>query len=94
MTNTINTEISDRICKHMNEDHGDTLVLYAQFFGKVSNLKSAKMLSIDNQAMYLAIDDTSDNPLKIEFDHNLKDAQDAHHTLVSMLKEAKKTLAE
>jgi putative heme iron utilization protein len=48
------------------------------------------MLSIDNEAMYLDINDSNDNPLKIEFDHNLKDAKDAHHTLVSMLQEAKK----
>ena len=91
MTETITTAVSDRICKHMNEDHADTLVLYAEFFGKVSNIKSAKMLSIDNEAMYLGLNGSSDNPLKIEFEHNLKDAQDAHHTLVTMLQEAKKS---
>ena len=90
MTETITTAVSDRICKHMNQDHGDALVLYAEFFGKVSNIKSAKMLSIDHQAMYLGLDDRSDQPLKIEFDHSLKDAQDAHHTLVNMLQEARK----
>ncbi len=91
MTEIITTAISDRICKHMNEDHADTLPLYAKCFGKVSDVKNAKMLSIDNEAMYLAIDENSDKPLKIKFDHNLEDAKDAHTTLVSMLKTAKKT---
>ena len=89
MSETITTAVSDRICKHMNKDHGDAIVLYAQFFGKVDDLQNAKMLSIDNQAMYLAIDDDADNPVKIEFDHDLADAQDAHHTLVEMLKKAR-----
>ena len=91
MTETITTTVSDRICKHMNKDHGDALVLYAQFFGKLSEIQSARMLSIDHQAMYLAIDNDSEQTLKIEFDHQLENAQDAHHTLVEMMKEAKQS---
>lgn len=91
MTETITTTVSDRICKHMNKDHGDALVLYAQFFGKLSEIQSARMLSIDHQAMYLAIDNDSEQTLKIEFDHQLENAQDAHHTLVAMMKEAKQS---
>jgi putative heme iron utilization protein len=91
MSETITTTISDRICKHMNQDHGDALVLYAKFFGKLSNVESAKMLSIDHQAMYLAIDNQNKEPLKIEFDHQLENAQDAHHTLVAMMKQAQES---
>ena len=91
MTETITTAVSDRICKHMNKDHGDALVLYAQFFGKLSNIQSAKMLSIDNQAMYLEIDNNSEQKLKIEFDHQLENAQDAHQSLVAMMKEAQQS---
>jgi putative heme iron utilization protein len=28
-------------------------------------------------------------PVRIEFDHPLKDAEDAHHTLVAMIKQAR-----
>ena len=28
-------------------------------------------------------------PVRVEFDHNLKDAEDAHHTLVAMIKQAR-----
>jgi putative heme iron utilization protein len=91
MTETITSAISDRICNHMNKDHSDALILYAEYFGKISNIKNAKMLSIDNQAMYLEIDHNSENPLAIQFDHPLEDAKDAHNTLVAMMKEAQKT---
>lgn len=92
MREVITPQVSARICKHMNEDHGDALILYAQYFGKLDNFKTAKMLSIDNQAMYLSIDGNDAQPLRIEFDHTLEDAKDAHHTLVEMLKEARKNL--
>ncbi len=29
-------------------------------------------------------------PVRVEFDHTLKDAEDAHHTLIDMLKQARK----
>jgi putative heme iron utilization protein len=28
-------------------------------------------------------------PVRVEFDHPLKDAEDAHHTLVAMIKQAR-----
>lgn len=90
MSESITPEISDRICKHMNEDHGDAIALYAKYFGKQENLTSAKMLSIDHQGMFLTVNGQEENPLRIEFDHTLEDAKDAHHTLVEMLKEARK----
>jgi putative heme iron utilization protein len=89
MTETITPAISDRICKHMNEDHGDAIALYARYYGQISSLENAKMLSIDNEGMYLVIDEEKEKPLRIEFDHTLEDAKDAHHTLVEMLKKAK-----
>ena len=30
-------------------------------------------------------------PLRIDFDHELADAEDAHHTLIAMLKEVRKS---
>lgn len=89
MSETITAAISDRICKHMNNDHGDALILYAKHYGKLDKLNSAKMLSIDNEGMYLIIDENDENPLRINFDHSLVDAKDAHHTLVEMLKTIK-----
>lgn len=86
MTEPITTAVSDRICKHMNKDHQDAIALYAKYYGEVTPLNNAKMLSIDNEGMYLIIDDQQETPLRIAFDHTLEDAKDAHNTLVEMLK--------
>ncbi|MBR8829459.1 MAG: DUF2470 domain-containing protein [Gomphosphaeria aponina SAG 52.96 = DSM 107014] len=91
MSETITREISDRICQHMNEDHGEALRLYAQVFGKTNNPETAKMLSIDPQGMNLAVKiKENDVAIRIEFDHVLKDAADAHQTLIEMVKQARK----
>ena len=90
MTEAFTLEISDRICQHMNEDHSDAIVLYAKSFGGATNATSAEMLKIDATGMDLLVkqQDTS-QPLRISFDHVLQDAEDAHHTLITMVKQAR-----
>lgn len=87
--------ISDRICKHMNDDHSDAIVLYAQAFGNCPEATAAKMLSIDATGMNLDVetDEGTERSLRIAFDRHLKDAQDAHHILVDMMKEARQKLS-
>ncbi|NEO56440.1 MAG: DUF2470 domain-containing protein [Okeania sp. SIO3B5] len=90
MSDSFTREISNRICSHMNEDHADAVLLYAQKFGSYSNSTAAKMLSIDAQGMNLTVEVSGESlPIRIEFDHTLKDAEDAHHTLIDMLKLAR-----
>lgn len=91
MSEAFSTEISDRICKHMNEDHANAVALYAQTFGNSPDTEAAQMLSIDAQGMNLMAEiNGSSVPIRIEFDHALKDAEDAHHTLIDMVKQARK----
>lgn len=88
MSETITPAISDRICKHMNKDHADAVVFYAKNYGKQPEAQTAQMVAIDSQGMNLAAQINGETvPVRVEFDHVLKDAQDAHHTLVAMLKE-------
>ena len=90
MSNLFTSEVSDRICSHMNEDHQYAVLLYAQKFGSHSNSKAAKMLSIDALGMNLIAEVSGESlPIIIEFDHTLKDTEDAHHTLIDMLKLAR-----
>ena len=92
MSETITPAISDRICKHMNEDHAEAVALYAQVYGNTPQTESATMISIDPQGMNLSANIGSDNvPVRVKFDHTLKDAEDAHYTLIDMLKQAKKS---
>jgi putative heme iron utilization protein len=37
MSKDFSTEISSRICQHMNDDHADAIVLYAKTFGGVTD---------------------------------------------------------
>lgn len=91
MSEPITPAISDRICKHMNEDHGDALVLYVKAFGNSPEAESAEMISIDPQGMNFSAQVAGETvPVRVEFDHTLKDAEDAHHTLIDMVKQARK----
>jgi putative heme iron utilization protein len=90
MSETINKTISQRICQHMNEDHSEAVALYGTFLANLTDVKSAKMVSIDNQGMdLLVITTTGEITTRIEFDHQLTDATDAHHTLIDLLKQAR-----
>lgn len=90
MSNNFSAEISSRICNHMNEDHGDAVVLYAKTFGGITDAIAAQMLSIDAQGMDLTAQaNGEDVPLRIEFDHVLVDSEDAHQTLIAMVKQAR-----
>ncbi|NJL19624.1 MAG: DUF2470 domain-containing protein [Leptolyngbyaceae cyanobacterium SM1_3_5] len=91
MTNSFSTEISDRICAHMNDDHADAIVLYARVFGGAANAIAARLERIDAQGMDLTVQTESETtPVRITFDHQLKDSEDAHHTLIEMVKQARK----
>lgn len=90
MSDSFSPKISDRICSHMNEDHADAVLVYAQKYGSSPNATAAQMLSIDAQGMNLTAQVSGETlPIRIEFDRALKDAEDAHHTLIDMLKLAR-----
>lgn len=90
MSDYFSPEISSRICTHMNDDHANAVVLYAQAFGGVTDVTSAKMLSIDSQGMNLTAEvNQQPVPVRIEFDHILVDSEDAHQTLIAMVKQAR-----
>ena len=79
----LSPEVSARICAHMNDDHADAVVAYARHYGGVSTPNQARMLEVQSEAMLLEVDGTQ---ISIKFDHHLSDSEDAHRTLVAMLK--------
>ncbi len=79
----LDQEVSERICLHMNEDHSGSLKKYAQYYGSIEKPQNAKMLSIDPYKMTLDVDNTI---IEIPFDHTLINSEDAHKTLVKMLR--------
>jgi len=90
MSEPITPTISDRICKHMNDDHAAAIALYAQVYGNAPQTESATMDSIDPQGMNISAQIAGSTvPVRVKFDHQLQDAEDAHHTLVAMIKQAR-----
>jgi putative heme iron utilization protein len=83
----ISSAVSDRICKHMNDDHSDAIVQYAQVYGHCEGATAAVMEAIDPLGMdIIAQVDGQPTPVRVTFDRELADAKDAHHVLVEMLK--------
>jgi putative heme iron utilization protein len=75
--------VSDRICKHMNDDHAEAVLAYARHYGGLSAAGSARMLAVGPEAMRLEVDGVA---VEVPFDHSLQDSDDAHRTLVAMLR--------
>lgn len=87
MSEAITAAVSDRICKHMNKDHGDAVLTYAQVYGQQATATAATMDAIDAKGMDLTAQvDGATVPVRVAFDHPLADAKEAHHVLVDMLK--------
>jgi len=75
--------VSDRICKHMNDDHAEAVLAYARHYGGIQGALRARMVSVAPEAMTLEVDGS---PVQVAFDHTLSDSEDAHRTLVAMLR--------
>jgi putative heme iron utilization protein len=75
--------VSDRICRHMNDDHAEAVLAYARHYGGVSEARSARMLAVAPEVMRLEVEGAV---LEVPFDHTLTDSEDAHRTLVAMLR--------
>lgn len=75
--------VSERICRHMNDDHASAVLAYAQHYAGLSQAQAARMVAVAPEAMTLEVDGS---PVEVRFDHVLTDSEDAHRTLVAMLR--------
>ena len=90
MSESFTPQISDRICRHMNDDHAEAVLLYAKVYGQVTMATAAAMVAIDAQGMDLLTQvEGTPTPTRVVFDHVLQNAEDAHHTLIEMVKQAR-----
>ncbi|MEI6829652.1 MAG: DUF2470 domain-containing protein [Synechococcaceae cyanobacterium ELA445] len=79
----LTSSVSDRICRHMNADHGEAVAAFARHYGGVSQAEGAQMRRVTPEAMEL---DVAGTTVTVAFDHTLSDSEDAHRTLVAMLR--------
>ena len=61
----ISSTTSNRVCKHMNKDHIDSVHKYLQHYGKISNFKEAYLEEISNQFMKINYDGKIDGGVEI-----------------------------
>tara|TARA_Y100001968_G_scaffold312350_1_gene335439 strand:- start:83 stop:304 length:222 start_codon:yes stop_codon:yes gene_type:complete len=67
----------------MNCDHKNALLKYAIHYGRINDCKEVIMTNITPDYLELEVDKKF---IKINFDHTLKDSEDAHKTLVKMIR--------
>ncbi len=89
MARALTPEVVAQICAHMNDDHADSLALYAKVFGKCEGVAAARLRAFDANGMDLEVDTAQgERPTRIAFDHAVRDADDARATLIAMAREA------
>ena len=85
---------SGRVSKHMNDDHGDSLLAYAHFYAGLTSATKASVSKIDSEAMYLDVVVCEGdlckikNEVKVPWKPALKNASDMRKSAVAMHKEA------
>jgi putative heme iron utilization protein len=89
MARPLTPDVIAQICEHMNDDHSDSLVLYAKVFGKCDGALGARLRAFDADGIDLDVE-TGDGErrTRILFDHAVQDADDARVTLIAMAREA------
>ena len=75
--------VSERICRHMNDDHAEAVLAYARHYGGLGSAEIARLVAVRAEAMELEVDGAK---VTVPFDHCLSDSEDAHRTLVAMLR--------
>ena len=82
-----------RMVSHMNDDHADSVLAYAQHFGQCPDATAATLLDVTPEAMSLKVVLLNDEEkINIPFERPLESGHDAHMTMVKMSKVAKKSL--
>ena len=79
----ISKNTSNRVCKHMNKDHLDSVHKYLIHYGKISNFKKAYLEEISSQYMKINYDGKS---VIINFKNEISE-DEIHSMLVTMIRE-------
>ena len=81
------------IIEHMNDDHADSMVLYCKAMSKATDTSSAVMTQIDRYGFEMSAN-TSEGPrpIRLAFNNEVSNADEARKELVSLVKKARKLL--
>ena len=79
----ISSKTSERVCKHMNKDHIESIHKYLRYYGEISEFKEAYLEEISSKYMKIQYDGKS---AIINFRNEISE-EEIHETLVSMIRE-------
>jgi putative heme iron utilization protein len=90
MADPITPEVSQRICTHMNDDHAEAVLMYAQVYGQAEAATAATMTAIDPEGMDLNVMLGNEaTTIRVPFERSLIDSEDAHQVLIAMVRQAR-----
>ena len=78
----ISSKTSERVCKHMNRDHIESVHKYLKYYGKISGFKEAYLEEISSRFMKIKYDSKT---AIINFKNEIGE-EEIHEKLVSMIK--------
>lgn len=88
--------ISERICSHMNKDHGDSCLAYVRHYGKQNDAATATLLSVDSTGMWLKYTTTThpkkESKIRIAYTKPKIAASEIRPILIDMSKVAMEAL--
>jgi hypothetical protein len=85
MSEPLSQDVFDGMIAHMNDDHADAVLGYAQAFGGHADARSARMTGMDARGFDMAVDTPlGSRSARIDFDHELADAEDAKQSLIQL----------
>lgn len=82
----LSEEDAARIIDHMNEEHAEDLLLFAQVYAGAAGATAARMIDINSEGLTLdvTLGSGDQKEIRIEFDTKLHTPEDAHRALVDM----------
>lgn len=79
-----------RIMDHMNDDHGDAVLLYAQYFGGVDEATSAQMVDLGEEFIELEVTTPAGvETVPLQLIEDVHNATEARRVLVEMARIAR-----
>jgi len=79
-----------RIIDHMNDDHGDAVLLYAQHFGGIEGATAARLVDLGEDFMELEVTTpTGVETVPLQLIDDVHDATEARQVLVKMVQMAR-----
>ena len=81
--------MKEMILNHMNKDHNDSVIMYAEYFGKEKNIEKAELIDFNEDYMEIKIN--NEKIIKVNYGRKVSLAE-LKDVMIEMSREARKNL--